>query len=107
MSNVCVKFPNMLEKEVDLYVKSGLYTSRDELVVEAMRYYMRTALKANVDVAVRMYKSGKVSLGRAAELAGVGYEDMRQILKGRGIKIKVGPDSVNEAEEEFESMETE
>ncbi|ODS39499.1 MAG: hypothetical protein A7316_05395 [Candidatus Altiarchaeales archaeon WOR_SM1_86-2] len=69
-----------------------------------MRYYLRTGLKANVDVAVKMYKSGEISLGRAAEIAGVSYEDMRQILNGRGIKIKIGPESVSEAKEELESM---
>lgn len=104
MANACVKFPDMLEKEVDLYVKSGLYSSRDEMIVEAVRYYLRNALKANVDVAVRLYESGEVSLGRSAELACVSYEDMRQILKGRGIKIKIGPDSIREAEEEFKSI---
>jgi len=104
MADVSVKLPNVLEKEADLYVKSGLYNSREELVVDAMRYYLRTGLKANVDVAVKMYKSGEISLGRAAEIAGVSYEDMRQILNGRGIKIKIGPESVSEAKEELESM---
>lgn len=104
MSEVCVKLPNLLEKEADLYVKSGLYSSRGELMIEAVRYYLRNALKANVDVAIKMYKSGEISLGRAAEIAGVGYEDMRQILHGRGIKIKIGPENVSEANEELENI---
>jgi len=105
MAEVCINLPKVLKKEADIYVESGLYKDNTELIVEALRYYLRNALKANVDLAVRMYESGEVSLGRASEIAGVSYEDMRQILKGRGIKIKVGPETIEEAEEELKNLE--
>jgi len=104
MANISIKLTKTMETEADVYVNAGLYDSREELVSEALRYYFRTALKANVDAAVKMYGSGEVSLGRAAEIAGVSYEDMRQILKGRGIGIKIGPESVDEAEEELSKV---
>jgi len=99
-----IQLPKLLKKEADYYVKAGLYSSRAELMREALRYYIRHALKANVDIAVELYKKEEVSLGKAAELAGVSYEDMRQILKNRGIKIKIGPQTVEEAEKETKKL---
>ncbi len=100
-----IQLPKLLREEADFFIKAGLYSSRDELIREALRYYLRNALRANIDVAVELYKKDEISLGKAAEIAGVGYEDMRQILKVRGIKVKVGPESIKEAEAELERLE--
>jgi len=99
-----IQLPKLLKKEADFYIKAGLYSSRAELMREALRYYIRHALRANVDVAVELYQKGDISMGKAAEIAGIGYEDMRQILKARGIKVRIGPETVEEAKKEVKEF---
>lgn len=104
VESINIQLPKLLEKEADLYIRAGLYSSRVELMREALRYYLRHALKANVDVAVELYKKEEISLGKAAELAGVSYEDIRHILKAREVKIKAGPESIKEAKMEVKEL---
>lgn len=45
--------------------------------------------------AIEMYKKEEVTLGRAAEIAGMGLIEFKEALKDRGIKIKVPKTSMN------------
>lgn len=56
---------------------------------------------SRIILAVELYMEGKVSLGRAAELADVSYDDFWDFLKERGHKIRAGPKSLKEAEREY------
>ena len=47
--------------------------------------------------------SGKISLGRAAELAGLSYDEFWEALRERGLKIRVEPKSLEEAKTEYET----
>jgi predicted HTH domain antitoxin len=53
------------------------------------------------DVSVELYRAGKISLGRAAEISGLDYEMMKELLSVRGIPINRGPVSVSEAQREY------
>ncbi|MCK4491640.1 MAG: UPF0175 family protein, partial [Candidatus Altiarchaeales archaeon] len=39
-------------------------------------------------IAIELYKTGKASLTRAAEIAGIDFERFKEILKDRGVKLK-------------------
>lgn len=52
-------------------------------------------------LAVESYMDGRVSLGMAAELAGVSYDDFWDFLRERGLKIRAGPKSLEEAERDY------
>ncbi len=56
---------------------------------------------SRIILAVELYVGGRVSLGRAAELAGVSYDEFWDFLKERGHKIRAGPKSLEEAEREY------
>ena len=58
---------------------------------------------SRIVLAVELYIEGKVSLGRAAELAGVPYDEFYVFLKERGHKIRVGPKTIKEAERDYEA----
>jgi len=47
--------------------------------------------------------SGKISLGRAVELAGLSYGEFWKVLRERGLKIRVGPKSTEEAKTKYET----
>jgi len=46
---------------------------------------------SRIVLAVEIYNDGRTSLGRAAELAGVSYNEFYNILRERGHKIRIGP----------------
>jgi predicted HTH domain antitoxin len=39
---------------------------------------------------------GEISLAKAAELAGVSWERMREILLSRGVQLRLGPETEEE-----------
>jgi len=76
-----VEFMESLSKdELLLYV----YATRPEYAVESkMR---ERVLSRRLDIALRMLRSGKVSLELAAKLAGVSVAEMLEIVKRHGVK---------------------
>ena len=55
-------------------------------------------------LAVELYIDGKVSLGKAAELAGIPYDDFQAVVKERGHKLRIGPKTRAEAEKEYKAV---
>jgi len=52
-------------------------------------------------LAVELYLEGKISLGKAVELSDAGYDEFYGFLKERGHKIRIGPKTLHEAEQEY------
>lgn len=101
---IYVKIPDRIKEGADLYVSSGYFDNRSELIREALREFLEKLGKNNVEIAVGLYRKGEISLGKAAELAGVGYEKMKELLVERDIPLRRGPETVEEAEEENRSL---
>ena len=99
--NILVRIPNMLREEADLYVESGFFESRSEFIREAVREFLEKLDKDKEGLAIDLYRKGKVSLSRAAEISGVGYEKMKAILAERGIPINRGPETLSELHGEY------
>lgn len=55
-------------------------------------------------LAIELYIDGKVSLGKAAELAGTPYDEFYGFIKERGHRIRIGPKTPEEAEKEYEAV---
>ena len=53
---------------------------------------------SRLDTAIRSYREGEVTLGRAAELAGIHRFEFEKILDARGIVKEIKVDSVEELE---------
>jgi predicted HTH domain antitoxin len=66
----------------------GLYESE-----ENPEYKMKLALYR--------YQNEDISIGKAAEIAGVCWEDMKRILIKNGIRPKLGPETIEEARQEY------
>ena len=49
---------------------------------------------SRLDAAIQSYRAGEVTLGRAAELAGIHRFEFEEVLKARGIVKEVEVDSV-------------
>ena len=83
--------------------KVGSYRDKEEFVRDAINTLLAANKELRLELAVELYEEEKISLGRAAEIADLNYEDMKEEFS-RGIEIRRGPESVEEMEEESENL---
>jgi len=88
--------PPVLEKELRALIKSGYYRSVEDALKDALRTLLRVKPDLRTVAAVELYKEGEVSLGKAAEIAGVTTIEFKDILADRGIRRTVGSRSAEE-----------
>jgi predicted HTH domain antitoxin len=80
-------------------VDLALYKDEQEVIDEGVRYILRSHPEYRIEIAVKRYKEEAVSLGRAADLAGISLEEMKEVLRSRGVALK-GPESKAEIKED-------
>jgi predicted HTH domain antitoxin len=85
-------------------VRARLYGSEEEVVRDALRHLLRARPDARVHVAVYRYQTEGLSLAKAADLAGVSWAQMREILLEKGVQPRLGPETLQEAEEEAQAL---
>ncbi len=85
--------PEVMIEEVNALVRSGIYSSKSDVARDAFRCLLEHKPELRTNAAIELYKEEKVSLGRAAEIAGTDFESFKNILADRGIKLKtyMGP----------------
>ncbi len=96
--------PEVLRLELGAIPKTGYYDSTSEFLRDAMRTLLSARKDLRLSIATVLYTENKISLGKAVEIAGVGYEEMKRILAERGVKLKSGSSTVKEMEEELEKI---
>ncbi|MFB6295161.1 MAG: UPF0175 family protein [Candidatus Nanohaloarchaea archaeon] len=87
----------------DAAARTGEFRDREEFLSEAVDTYLAARKDTRIDIAAELYEEGKVSVGRACEIADIGREAFKRELRGRGIELRRGAVSSetvkNEAEE--------
>jgi len=58
--------------------------------------------KEQLATTIGLYVLGEISLGKAAERTGVTRWEMEEILQEAGIKLRLGPQSMDELEDEVD-----
>ena len=96
--------PTIIENEIRALIKYGYYDSVDEAVKDAFRTLLNAKPDLRIAAAVELYKEGVVSLGKAAEIAGVTTIEFKDILADRGIRREVGSRSMEELEKGVERI---
>jgi predicted HTH domain antitoxin len=86
-------------------VSAGLYEDEDAVVQDAIRALLSERPQLRLELAIHRYRNEEISLAKAAALAGVSWERMREILLSRGVQPRLGPETVEEAYEEIQAME--
>jgi predicted HTH domain antitoxin len=76
---------------LDVLVERGIYRDREALVRDAMRALLRSKPELRRYLAVELYRQGKVSLARAAEISGVDIESFKEVLREAGISRTIPP----------------
>lgn len=85
------------------FVDLGLYDSERDVIQDGIRHILRSHPEYKIEIAVEKYKQQKVSIGKAADIVGVSLEEMKEILKSRGISLK-GPGSIEEINVDAEQV---
>jgi predicted HTH domain antitoxin len=93
-----VLLPGLLQEQITAAREAGLYASEAELVADAVRTLMAARPDVRLATACRLYERGSVSLGKAAELAGLDVESLKRALDERDIP-RTAPESPTETTE--------
>jgi predicted HTH domain antitoxin len=86
-------------------VAAGLYQDEKSVLQDAIRALLSERPQLRLELAIHHYRHEDISLAKAAALAGVSWERMREILLGRGMQLHLGPETRPEAYEEVQAME--
>lgn len=86
------------------FVEARLYENEDEVIRDALRHLLRARPEARIQLAVHRYQTEELSLAKAADLAGVSWAQMRDVLREKGVSLKLGPETIEEAEKEVSAL---
>ena len=87
-------------------VEAGLYPDEPSVVKEALQVLWQERPKLRLDWAVYQYQSRSISLAKAAALANVSFDRMKDILAQRGIQPRLGAENIEQARQELAVIET-
>ena len=93
-----MQLPGFLQEQITAAQEAGLYASEAELIADAVRTLLAARPDVRLVTACRLYDQGKLSLGKAAELAGLDVEHLKHALAERGIS-RTAPESLDETTE--------
>jgi len=88
--------PTSLQWEIDQLVKTKLFPDEQAVLRSALRALFSSQPRLRRQMVVRAYTAGEISLGKAAEMMGVSHEEMKDILRGDGAEIHLGPSTRDE-----------
>jgi predicted HTH domain antitoxin len=99
-----VKGSFMQPLELDALVRAGIFASQEQGVQEAVRVLLTARPHLRVEAAIQLYREGRVTLGRAAEMAGLSRWEFRDLLADRGIIMEVETALAEEMDERFKEL---
>ncbi len=86
-------------------VAAGLYRDEREVQQVALRHLLQDRPNLRIAAAVYRYQHEPITLAKAASLAGVSLERMKDELASRGIQPRLGPATLEEAHAEVAAVE--
>lgn len=85
-------------------VKAGVFPDEQSAIREALRVLWQEKPHIRIEVAIHRYRAGEISLAKAAALAGVTFDQMKQILDDRGVPLRLVPETIEEAHQELKAL---
>ena len=98
--------PEIVKKEIDELVKSGYYSSKSDVVKDALRYMLSNKKNLRLAAAIGLYKKGEITLGKAAEIADVSMLEFKERLKEYGIKRAIEAESASKMDSAIEKIKS-
>jgi predicted HTH domain antitoxin len=91
--------------EVRELIQSGIYPNADVAMREALRVLWQERPGVRIDVAVHRYRTEELTITKAAALAGVSFDRMKELLAERGVPLRLGPETLDEARAELDELQ--
>ena len=79
----------VLTPRMDLLIERRIFDSEESLTTSAYRSLLTLRPELKIEMALSLYQQEEISLGRAAEIAGMSREQLKEILAARGIERKL------------------
>lgn len=92
--------PELMKKEIDALVKSGYYSSKSDVIKDALRTLL-SRRNLGLAAAIELYRNGDVTLGKAAEIADVSVIEFKARLKEYGMKRIIEAESTSKMDREI------
>lgn len=89
----------LVDQQLDAVVRAGIFRDRQHAVQEAIHTLFVVRPELKTEAAVQLFRSGEVSLLRAAEIAGLDSESFRGLLQERAIPWEVEAESSEEMDQ--------
>jgi predicted HTH domain antitoxin len=93
--------PELVKKEIEALVKAGYYSSKSDVVKDALRTFLYLKKNLRIAVAIELYKSGDVTLGKAAEIADMALPDFKEKLREYEIERVIEAESAGKMDREI------
>jgi predicted HTH domain antitoxin len=97
-----VNHPSFADQEIDALVRLGLYASREEVISDAVRQLLLNNRSLRLELALDLFRTDEVSLGRAAEIAGLDYWQFQAVLRERQIPIVIEAESAEAMDQDLD-----
>lgn len=85
-----------LQWEIEQLVKAKLFLDEQAVVRSALRALYASQPELRRQMVICAYTAGKISLGKAAEMLGVSHEEMKDILREKGVEIHLCPQTTED-----------
>jgi predicted HTH domain antitoxin len=86
-------------------IEADVYPDADTAIQEALRVLWQERPAVRLNVAVHRYSTEELSIAKAAALAGVSFDRMKELLVARAIPLRLGPETIDEARAEVEALQ--
>ena len=83
----CYTRATITSSGADALVWRGVYSTINELLEDALRTFFEFRKDMRIRAVIEMYKTDEISISKAAELAGVSTEEIKDFLAKAGVKI--------------------
>ena len=78
---VSITLPKKINEEIDAIINAGYYDNRSELLRDALRLFFTQKKEIRLAAAIELYRENKITISRAAEIAGIPLDNMKTILQ--------------------------
>ena len=85
-------------------IQAGIYPDAESAVREALRVLWQERPQVRIEVAVHRYRTEDLSIAKAAALAGVSFDRMKEILVEHGVALRLGPETLEEARADLAAL---
>ncbi|MCK4466233.1 MAG: UPF0175 family protein [Bacteroidales bacterium] len=76
------------EIELEATVNAGIFKNKSVALREAISTFFIVKPSMRLEAAIELYKEKKVTLGKAAEIAGIDLWSFKDLIGDRGIKVE-------------------